>query len=162
VTSLGTIISGVEDPLQDRSLQFRFGYWQDFAAAVAKRPLIGYGTSAAADGFDHFYQGTGSLNFEPHSLYFKAALEFGVGGLFLFLGILGALVFTIYRAWGFDRLTARTVLGILTLMAVAGITGPMLDAYPVNLLFWASCGWIAVAAGQAAKAQRLERSSEDP
>ena len=153
-TTLGGLVSGVENPLQDKNLQFRFAYWESYAASIVQRPLIGYGTSSAADGFDHFYQGTGSLNFEPHSVYFKAALELGLGGLLLFLAILGSVAWSIFRAWSFDPQTSRTVLGILTLVAVAGITGPMLDAYPVNLLFWASCGWIAVKARQSVEAGR--------
>jgi O-antigen ligase len=157
---LETIVSGVENPLEDKNMQFRFKYWQDFAESVAQRPLIGYGTSAAADGFDRFYQGTGSKNFEPHSVYFKAALELGLGGLILLLGIFGCVLWSIYRAWDSDRLTARTVLGLLAIVAVAGITGPMLDAYPMNLLFWASCGWIAVAALGAASRNEVEPSIE--
>jgi O-antigen ligase len=145
-TTVGNIISTIEDPTADKSLQFRFSYWQDFAAAVREQPLIGYGTSAAADGFDHFYAGTGSTNFEPHSLYFKAALELGIGGLALLLGIFASLIVAIVRGWRFDRITAPIMLGTLTLVAVSGITGPMLDAYPVNLLFWSMCGWAAVAA----------------
>jgi O-antigen ligase len=145
-TTVGNIITTIEDPIADKSLQFRFSYWQDFAAAVRERPLIGYGTSAAADGFDHFYAGTGSSNFEPHSLYFKAALELGLGGLALLLAIFASLIAAIVRGWRFDRVTAPIALGTLTLVAVSGVTGPMLDAYPVNLLFWSICGWAAVAA----------------
>ena len=148
-TTIDEIISMVEDPLADQNLQFRFTFWREFAAAVAERPVIGYGTGAAADGFDRFYAATGSRNFEPHSLYLKAALEFGVAGLVLFLAILAGVALTIRHAWAVDPVTARTVLGLLVLVVVAGITGPMLDAYPFNLLFWASCGWVAVAARRA-------------
>jgi len=158
--TLDLIVSGVENPLDDKNLQFRFTFWQNFAEAIVERPVIGYGTSSAADGFDRFYQGTGSMNFEPHSVYFKAALELGLGGLVLFLGILGSVMWTVTRAWRLDRLTARIVLGLVALVAVAGITGPMLDAYPVNLLFWASCGWIAVIARQAAISEPPTRSFE--
>lgn len=160
-TTVGKIISTIEDPTVDKSLQFRFSYWQDFASAVGQQPFIGYGTSAAADGFDHFYEGTGSTNFEPHSLYFKAALEFGLGGLAFLLAIFAGVIVAIVRGWRFDRLTASIMLGTLTLMAVSGITGPMLDAYPVNLLFWSICGWTAVAA-KTARRDRFGSADRQP
>ena len=81
------MVKGVTNPLGDTSLKFRFGYWKAYLQAIAENPVVGYGTSAAADGFDRDYAGTGKRNFEPHSMYLKPALEMGVGGLVIFVAI---------------------------------------------------------------------------
>jgi O-antigen ligase len=141
--TVGEVVGGISDPFSDRNLQFRFAFWGEFANAIAARPLIGYGTGAAADGFDHFYAGTGRQNFEPHSIYFKAALEMGVPGLLVLLTTLGTAAWlALKRARQGDE-AGMIGLGILVIVVVSGVTGPMLDAYPANLLVWASAGWCA-------------------
>lgn len=139
--TIGDVVAGVADPFSDKNLRFRFAFWAEFAKAIAERPLVGYGTGAAADGFDHFYAGTGRRNFEPHSIYFKAALEMGVFGLLLVLAILGVAGWLALRRALRGEAVGIIAVGILGLFVVTGLTGPMLDAYPANLLFWATCGW---------------------
>jgi hypothetical protein len=76
-------------------------------------------------------------------MYLKPALEMGIGGLALFLAIclllMKAAVVTLRRA----RTLGLIGLGIAVALAVTGLTGPMLDAYPINLLVWATAGWLA-------------------
>ena len=139
---IGDLISGVANLLQDRNLQLRFGFWRDQLQAIAEEPLIGYGTSSAADGFGKYYNGTDSRSFHPHSLYLKPVLELGMTGGLLFLSILALVLrgaWNLVKIWPGFGLTA---LGIVAIVAISGLTGPMLDAYPMNLLFWATCGWI--------------------
>lgn len=138
----GEASGGFSDPFEDRSLRFQFAYWATYVGAIAERPLIGYGTSAAGDGFDRLYIGTGSENFEPHSLYLKAALELGVLGFALFITLLLAILVECRRAYRRSPPTAVIGVGLLALTMVSGISGPMLDAYPFNLLFWAAVGWL--------------------
>lgn len=133
----------IPDPLEDRSLLYRFQFWREQLSAVAERPLIGFGTSSAADGFDRLYAGTRSRNFEPHSIYTKVLLEQGMIGFLVFVVLLAMLLLTALRAVlrrGPDAVFETWVLGILLLVGVSGLTGPMLDAYPFNLLFWAAAG----------------------
>lgn len=131
------------NPLADRSLQFRFQYWAEQLRAIAERPLTGYGTSAAGDGFGRLYDGTGSRNFDPHSLYLKAPLELGVVGFVLLVGIFALALWECRRAHGRDPTVALVGFGLLVMTMASGLSGPMLDAYPFNLLFWASLGWLA-------------------
>jgi O-antigen ligase len=140
---VGEVVGGVTNPLADRSLQFRFGYWREYVEAIAERPIVGYGTSAAADGFDHYYTDARHVNFEPHSLYFKAALELGIGGFILFAALLVACAVACLRSVSSDQRVGLIASGALVVVGVSGVTGPMLDAYPVNLLFWATMGWAA-------------------
>jgi O-antigen ligase len=131
---------GAINPLEDQNLNLRFGYWQDFTQAIAQSPLVGYGTSSAADGFADDYASSGSSYFQPHSIFFKAILEGGIAELSLLVGVLlmsGYIAVSLLRrrdAFG------SIYLGCVTVLLVSGLTGPMLDAYPVNLLFWAATG----------------------
>jgi hypothetical protein len=146
VESVDDVVAGVTDPLEDKNLQYRFEFWGQFVKAIAERPVIGYGTSAAADGFARHYEGTDSVRFQPHSMYFKAALELGVGGLIVFLVILVGLAVTAWRTRAENPELVSIGMGIGAVMTISGITGPMLDAYPMNVLFWATAGWILLTA----------------
>ncbi len=130
------------NPLEDRSLRFRFQYWTEHLEAIAERPLIGYGTSSAADSFARLYAGTGDRNFDPHSLYLKTALELGLLGFLLMIAILVLGLWECRRAYRRERAVALIGLGIVVMTVISGATGPMLDAYPFNLLFWATLGWL--------------------
>ncbi|MBA2719092.1 MAG: O-antigen ligase family protein [Chloroflexi bacterium] len=149
ISSLGPVPQdALPNPLDDRSLRFRFEYWSEGLQAIAERPLVGYGTSSAGDGFGRLYQGTGDRNFNPHSLYLKAALELGLVGLALILAILAVALRECRRAFARNTEVALIGLGLLVLTTMSGFSGPMLDAYPFNLLFWATVGWlVAVQAG---------------
>jgi O-antigen ligase len=144
--STSAVTAGVSGQLSSKNLVLRVGYWADFAKAIEAQPLIGYGTSSAGDGFRHYYSGTGHSYFDPHSLYLKPALELGLAGLAIFLAILAMALRLGLRALRTDRAIGLIWLGVLTAVAVSGITGPMLDAYPVNLFFWSMFGWAALVA----------------
>ena len=136
--TIGDVVKGVTNPLGDTSLKFRFGYWKAYLQAIAENPLVGYGTSAAADGFDRDYAGTGKRNFEPHSMYLKPALEMGLLGFGLFIAIALVALLAAIRVYKLGLEFALTALAIFVALAITGLTGPMLDAYPVNLLVWAT------------------------
>jgi O-antigen ligase len=140
--TLGDVVKGVTNPLNDTSLKYRFGYWKRYLQAISEKPLVGYGTSAAADGFDQDYAGTGKRNFEPHSMYLKPALEMGVFGFALFIAIALVALYGAYRLHRLGDAFALTAIAIFVALGVTGLTGPMLDAYPVNLLVWATGGWV--------------------
>ena len=90
------------------------------------------------------------MNFEPHSLYVKSALELGIFGVILIVGILGLAFVLGVRATSRAPVIGLIGGGIIVVIAVSGVTTPMLDAYPVNLLFWSTLGWLALAASRAA------------
>jgi O-antigen ligase len=130
----------IPDPAADRSLRFRFQFWEEQLNAIARQPLIGYGTGSAADGFDRLYRGTGSERFEPHSIYLKVLIEQGFIGFVVFGLFLATLGIIVLRRQRSRALVDTIALGIFTLVVVSGLTGPMLDAYPFNLLFWTFAG----------------------
>ena len=147
------VVSGIADPLEDANLQHRLRFWGQFVRAIAERPVIGYGTSSAADGFARLYAGTGSVRFQPHSMYFKAALELGVGGLVLLLAIFVAIGVGAVQYARRSLDIGLIVGGLATLTLVSGLTGPMLDGYPFNLLLWSAAGWLMGTTGQPSAAE---------
>ena len=133
-------IGSVLNPLGARNVQFRFEYWREMVEAVRANPIIGYGTSSAADGFRDVYAAAGRAYFQPHSIYLKPALEQGLLGLVLMIGILGSTIVGALRSRRHAPVAAALVGGLVTIVAVSGLTGPMLDAYPFNLFFWSMAG----------------------
>jgi hypothetical protein len=152
----GPNVGHLVDP---KTLELRVDYWKTFVKAITDKPVIGYGTSSAADGFGHYYQDTKSMYFQPHSLYLKPALELGVGGLLLLLAILGLAFRAAMRTLRIDRLVGSMSIGIFAVVAISGITGPMLDAYPANVLFWATCGLTARLVAERASEARVAPAS---
>ena len=164
-TLIGSLIGGAEfgrtiaelaagaDPLNDRNFATRVSLWSDFMSAIATNPIVGYGTSSAADGFGVPYALAGGQYFNPHSIYFKAILEMGALGLVLLIAILLTLLIATVRCR--DPFLRAVGLGVFTLVVVSGISGQMLDAYPFNLAFWTLAGYVI----NSRQATRLELRS---
>lgn len=134
------LLRSIIDPLNDRNLQLRFGYWAQFVDAIRANPLVGYGTSAAADGFGSIYAITGARYFYPHSIYFKPFLELGILGFALFVTALAGIAVCAWHGARTHTASGAIGLGTVVLVLVSGLTGPMLDAYPFNVLFWSVAG----------------------
>jgi O-Antigen ligase len=134
-------LTGILNPLGDKNLQHRVDYWRTDLLAILQQPVIGYGTSSAADGFGAEYAAAKSNNFDPHSMYLKPALEDGLGGFIVFIGALLAIALAALQSLKRDRRVGLILVGIGLLTAISGLSGPMLDAYPFSLLFWATAGW---------------------
>ena len=138
--SIGDVFNGVRNPLSDKNLQYRFQYWAKYVEAFLEEPWVGYGTSSAGDGFEHFYADTERRHYDPHSLYLKPALELGIVGFLLLIAILTVATRASLRSARRHEAVGVVALGLLVLVGVSGITGPMLDAYPFNVTFWACLG----------------------
>lgn len=61
----------------------------------------------------------------------------------MLVGILILAVPECRRAYGRDPTVALIGFGLLVMTMVSKLSGPILDAYPFNLLFWATIGWLA-------------------
>ncbi|MBI3748464.1 MAG: O-antigen ligase family protein [Chloroflexi bacterium] len=147
-TPAPTVAPVLVNPLEDKNLDLRLGYWGGFLDAVRERPVLGWGTSSAADGLEAPYRASGDRHFAPHSIYFKAALELGIPGFILLVTLLGWTIVASVRLLRTRRSFALIAIGMLAAMLVAGLTGPMLDAYPMNAVFWSMCGFLVVEAGR--------------
>ena len=85
----------------------------------------------------------------------------GLGGLALLLLILAGTAIASIRLLSTNRVLGSVSLGLLVLVAVSGFTGPMLDAYPFNLLFWTTVAFVVHlrSAGNTAGVGAVSRSS---
>jgi hypothetical protein len=59
-----------------------------------------------------------------------------------------------------NRLLATLSIGLYMLVTVAGLTGPMLDAYPFNVVLWATVAWVVV--WQPARSPAVPRNAPAP
>ncbi len=148
----GAVAVGLRDvlnPTRAQTLLLRTASWQQvIVPAILDHPWLGYGTGAAGEGVQHNVIAAGGLGFYSHSLYFKILLEMGVLGLVVFLALMGAVL------WRGRQIQARIrdpflramllwCLGYVVAMLVSCIAGPMLDAYPANMLFWFALGLVS-------------------
>jgi len=148
---LDDAIFAITHPLEAPTFIFRIGLWQETVfPALEKQPILGYGTSSAAEGLRNLYLGTNSLYFSSHNLYLKIWLELGIIGLIVFLGIVGSSLWKGFRQLRKSKIknTEVTVLlqwGIACVIAflVSGLVIPNLDAYPANYYFWLLLGMLS-------------------
>jgi O-antigen ligase len=132
-TSLGTIT-------ETTHFQGRIEGWMDTTLpAIMRNPFVGYGTGSALDSFSH--RSIYLTKFTSHSLYLKYAIEMGIGGLVLFLLILITSLKHGIKAYLqlkdiYLKSLAGWILTFIVAVSISGLSGPMLDAYPVNLYFW--------------------------
>jgi hypothetical protein len=147
--ALALALRDVLNPTRAQTFLLRAASWQQvIVPAILEHPWLGYGTGAAGEGVQHNVIAAGGLGFYSHSLYFKILLEMGVLGLAGFLGLMGTVL---WRGWRmqarirdpFLRAVLLWCLGFAVAMLVSCIAGPMLDAYPGNMLFWFALGLVS-------------------
>ena len=147
--ALRTINSGLEDlvnPLQANTFVFRLNLWKDeVIPLMIASPWIGYGTSSAGEGLGFYYEGTNKVYIVSHNLFFKIFFELGIIGVVIFLTLILSIFFRIYltKKWISHSLLfvyRNWTLSFVIATLVAGLTGAILDAYPVNILFWLLLG----------------------
>jgi O-antigen ligase len=152
-STLDDALYAVTHPLSAPTFLYRLDLWlSDVLPAIARSPLLGYGTSSATEGLSNLYAGTGSSFFSSHSLYLKILLEMGVPGLVLFMLLVARSVFVGARYLvahrsdrGCEASVIRTCAATAVLFLVAGLVIPVLDAYPCNYLFWLALGTLSMA-----------------
>lgn len=144
-----TVHQGIQDlinPTQAQTMLFRLELWQEeVIPLMLASPWSGYGTGSAGEGLGFYFENTKSTYIAAHNQFFKVIFEIGIPGLFVFIIILGLTFlmllrnhrrlkepfFVAFNAWAMAYLVA---------VLVAGVAGPILDAYPINLLFWMILG----------------------
>ncbi len=144
-----TVHQGIQDlirPISAPTFQFRLELWQKEVVPLAKdSPWIGYGTGSAGEGLAFYFENTGNRYISAHNQYLKIILELGIPGFLIFTLFFGISVFLIIRN---QRKITNPTLRAFNAWAVAyavsfllsGLAGSMLDAYPINLIFWITLG----------------------
>jgi O-antigen ligase len=119
--------------------------WQREVMPALRRNPWGYGLASALDSFSHRPDFIGHYFFTSHNQYLKVALELGLFGILVFIFIMiGGLViaFRNFRLVSEPILKSTAVLFMAMWVAVniSSMASPILDAYPINLYFWALMG----------------------
>jgi len=133
------LLNSLSDPFATSSYQFRMSGWQDVVIPAMINNPFGYGTGCAMDGLKRMF--LSGYSFTSHSIYFKFALETGVISLILYLIIIWrCLRLGISNSYKLNSPYLRKyscfIVAFIAAISVAGLFGPFLDAYPVNLYFW--------------------------
>jgi len=129
-------LQSLTDPFQASEFLWRTEIWIDSIKIVVSNPL-GYGIGSTGGAAQRFESGFGVVD----SLYFKLLLELGWVGFFLFCLIIG---YSIRGAWRiyiktedkYYRFFVINSLGIIALIVVNGIVGPVLEYDASMIYFW--------------------------
>jgi O-antigen ligase len=101
----------------------RLIYWETSLRAIAERPVLGSGSGAWNHEFRRLTEGKAVANFitvdNPHEMFLLWAVEGGLIGLGLLLGLLLSIYL---RSRSLDPADARSLQSVLTALVVAGLT----------------------------------------
>lgn len=146
---LQTVYAGLQallNPLDAPTIKFRLDLWNETVIPLIKNsPWFGYGTGSAGEGLGNLFENTSSIYITSHNLYFKIQIELGLLGVLWFFGF---ILYTLVYIWRvrrrlrdpFLKIVSDWTLAFVVAVTVAGLTGAILDAYPVNLIFWLLLG----------------------
>lgn len=144
--TLNTGLLALINPLSAPTFVLRLDLWRDTVLPlIGEAILIGYGTGSAGEGLSNLFLNTNRIYVTSHNLLFKIQLELGIIGLILFLIFLSFCILHIWRANRslknpFLLVIRDWSIAITVAILVSGLTGAILDAYPINLLYWLIIG----------------------
>jgi O-antigen ligase len=148
-TNFGTVNQGLQallNPLEAPTFIFRLNLWKEEVVPLMLEALwLGYGTGSAGEGLGYLFEGTFRTYVISHNLLFKIQMELGIIGVIMFLLLISATLVHILNVRRrlrdpFLKGIANWILSFTVAVFVAGLTGAILDAYPVNLIFWLLLG----------------------
>jgi O-antigen ligase len=144
-----TIYAGLQafkNPLEAPTMLIRFDLWRDkFLPMIYESPWIGYGTGSAGEGLANLFTSDSSKFINAHNIFFKVQFEQGLIGLIIFVIFLIYIFNLMWRQRkkiqnSFLKIISNWSLAFFVSIIITGIVGSILDAYPVNLLFWIILG----------------------
>lgn len=144
-----TINDGLQafiNPTEAPTMVFRLDLWKEtIFPLIRQSPWIGYGTGSAGEGLALLFNPDVSIFTNAHNIFLKVQFELGLIGTIIFLIFLISTFFHMMKVRRslkdpFLRLVCDWSLAFFISMMVAGLVGSILDAYPINLLFWILMG----------------------
>lgn len=154
-----TINDGLQafiNPTKAPTMVFRFELWKEtILPLIQESPWFGYGTGSAGEGLSFYFNPNTSVFVIAHSLFLKVQFELGLIGSITFLVFLVSIYIHMIKVKRnlkdpFLKMISNWSLAFFISMMVAGLVGSILDAYPINLLFW-------ILMGSATRLKYLER-----
>ena len=144
--TINTGIQALINPLEAPTMLFRLNLWKDtILPLISLSPWLGYGTGSAGEGLSNYFIDTRSIFVVAHNIFLKVQFELGLAGLIFFLLILATTFFQILKIRKklndrFLLIICDWTLSFFVAIMVAGMVGSILDAYPINLMFWILVG----------------------
>lgn len=144
-----TINDGLQafiNPTEAPTMVIRLDLWKDtILPLIQQSPWFGYGTGSAGEGLRFYFTSGNFVHIIAHSLFLKVQSEMGLIGSFVFLVLLISIYSHMMKVRRtlkdpFLRVISNWSLAFFVAMMVAGLVGSILDAYPINLLFWILMG----------------------
>lgn len=135
-------LSSLKDIESTSRYQGTLESWRNTIIPAMIENPFGYGTGSAGDGVNQKFM---KKSFTSHNVFLKIGLELGLLGLVIFTAIV-YLVFiqgiAVLRKLNdeFYKKTATWILSFIFAVLIAGISTPIIDAYPANLYFWLLIG----------------------
>jgi O-antigen ligase len=139
-------LQAFQNPTEAPTMVFRIELWRGtIIPLIRDSPWIGYGTGSAGEGLGFLFNPDVSVFTIAHNLFLKVQFEMGLIGTFTFFILIISIFFHMLKVRrslkdSFLLLLSNWSLAFFVSMMVAGLTGSILDAYPVNLLFWILMG----------------------
>lgn len=149
IPQLRTINEGLQaivNPLNAPTMIIRFELWRDSILPLLKNAMwFGYGTGSAGEGLSNLFTNSNSIFVSAHNLFLKVQMELGLVGLVSFSIFLFISVIHIWKVNQNLRIPSLIIfrdwtLGFTVAILVSGLTSSILDAYPVNFIFWLLLG----------------------
>lgn len=128
--------------LSQSSSEERFDLWRQNIADIGRHPMgVGIGaTGSAAEKVQEVERDDAGEVFEPDNQYFKAAFEFGIIGLWLFVlllvGTFGATHAVAGRSTGADAALASGVAASILAAAAVSVVANYFEIFPMDAYFW--------------------------
>jgi len=149
IPELRTINEGFQaftNPLNSPTMQFRLELWSDtIFPLISGSPWIGYGTGSAGEGLGHLFIPKNAIFTNAHNIFLKVMFEYGFIGLAIFAIFLLVVFVIIWNVRkkvtnNFLKVVANWSLSFFVAIIATGMVGSILDAYPINLIFWMVLG----------------------
>ena len=122
-------LASLSEATTDTRFLGRVEGWQRGLDMLASSPVVGWGPGSAGSTLGALFPVGGHVT--PHSPYLKYAVEGGLPALLLFLSILWVLVRAVLKTKDY----AKVGLAVLVPFFVTSITGSVVEAIPVSLVF---------------------------
>lgn len=149
IPQLRTINDGIQailNPLNAPTMIIRFELWRDSIIPLLKNAMwFGYGTGSAGEGLSNLFTNSNSVFVSAHNLFLKVQMELGLIGLISFSIFLFITMIHIWKVNQSLRIPSLIIfrdwtLGFTVAILVSGLTSSILDAYPINFVFWLLLG----------------------
>lgn len=128
-----SIVHNQGDLSAQQSKSTRIHLWRQSLESIEAHPLTGVGLEGARFDVEHPVYHHKEVWTESHNIFLQTAVETGVIGLLLFLGILALVVKSVFEASPLIRVPALATLSAFLLM---GLTESWLNDKEVAMIFW--------------------------